>query len=430
MLNWTPEVIVNGLAAIILLLLNLLSRREKTQSLIYFKLVIYLIAAYSIFEALSDLFLLRILYLLGYITLFPLSICTIMLVNYATKDTYFSLTLLLTFAIGPIFILLIFQTDSTILVVDDIYLYYTNSGWGLIGEFFFFGIFGIYVFYWGLKTYLNATLLIKKESLIFFIGMFLVSGIGVILNMFSVISRYFVLVSLIISIIGAIILLISIELEPKLLYILPFIVYRLIVKDRDGYPLYDHDWSDSEINEILFSGFINAVQHMSKEVMDVGGLLDINMEKGIMILHHSRNITVGLVASKSSKLLRESLLKFSMDFETKFKFELNQSIKDMNAYSGACELIQKYFSNFPYRIFTSKKQPLLLSGKFTQIPKELDEKIKTIFPDEKDYEFIKSELLKVPLYTYSEFENLYNELQDEMKKITKKEFQFLDGETN
>jgi hypothetical protein len=120
---------------------------------------------------------------------------------------------------------------------------------------------------------------------------------------------------------------------------------------------------------------------MSKEVMDVGGLLDINMEKGIMILHHSRNITVGLIASKSSKLLRESLLKFSMDFETKFKFELNQSIKEMNAYSGACELIEKYFSNFPYRIFTNKKQPLLLSGKFTQIPKELDERIKTTFPD-------------------------------------------------
>ena len=69
----------------------------------------------------------------------------------------------------------------------------------------------------------------------------------------------------------------------------------------------------------------------------------------------------------------------------------------------------------------------MLSGRFTEIPKELDDRIKNIFPKEKEYEFIKSELLKVPLYTYSEFEKLYKDLKEEMKLLSKEEHKHLDS---
>jgi hypothetical protein len=149
--------------------------------------------------------------------------------------------------------------------------------------------------------------------------------------------------------------------------------------------------------------------------------------RGILILHHSKHITVGLVATKSSKLLRDSLIKFTKDFEKKFARKLKQSINEMNEYRTAYELIEKYFSNFPYRIFKNTKQPFLLSGKFIKFPKELDNKIKNNFPNQEEYEFIKSELIKAPPGTFQEFEKLYNELDEELKKLSGEEKEFLDS---
>jgi len=432
-LNWTPEVIVNVIVGIIsfssVVLTFSLFRQKKIRSVLYIRLVIFLLAVYSILESLSDLLLLESLAIMGLIVLFPLAFFTIIAINYVIKDSFFSRGLIIFSAVGSVLIGLTLQYDSFKLVTDDIYIYIANIGYAFVAENFFFGILGGYMIYWAIKTYMNAPFLIKKEASIFFFGLFLAMGVGIILNMLIIFSRIIVIYSIIIAISGAIIFLFAIEREPKLLYILPFIVYRIIVKDKDGYPLYDHDWSDSNINETLFSGFINAVQHMSEEVLDIGGLLDINLEKGMMILHHSRDITVGLVASKSSKMLRESLLNFSKDFETKFQRELKKSIRDMDAYKAAYELIEKHFSNFPYRIFKNKTQPLLINaGKFSQIPKELDNKIREVFKDEKEYEFIKSELLKVPLNTYSEFKDLYDDLEKEMKQLSKTKMNYLDSD--
>jgi len=202
------------------------------------------------------------------------------------------------------------------------------------------------------------------------------------------------------------------------------------VKDRKGQPLFDHDWSESSISESIFTGFINAVQLMSEDVMHIGGLLDINLEEGILILKESERITVGLVASKSSKLLRDSVISFSTEFEKMFDRELKRSIDDMSAYDSAYELIEKHFSNFPYKIIKNKKQPLLLSGKFLKIPLELDNKLRSILTDEKEYEATKAELLKSPLSILSGFLKSYNEMKDEKKQLSGEDMKYLDSETN
>lgn len=224
---------------------------------------------------------------------------------------------------------------------------------------------------------------------------------------------------------GGLIFMFTAVREPKLLYILPFTIHRIIVKDRDGHPLYDHDWSESNISETIYTGFLNAVQLMSEEVMHIGGVLKINLEDGILILRESERITVGLVASKTSKLLIDSVVKFTADFEEKFSHELKNSVKNISQYEGAFSLIEKYFSNFPYKIIKSKKQPLLLSGKYTKIPLELENKLRKIFIDEEEYDTIKTELIKAPLSFISEFTRLHDQLKDEMKKISSEDIKYL-----
>jgi hypothetical protein len=104
---------------------------------------------------------------------------------------------------------------------------------------------------------------------------------------------------------------------------------------------------------------------------------------------------------------------------------LKKQVKDIAQYEGAFELIEKYFSNFPYKTIKNKKQPLLLAGKFAKIPLEIDNKLSNIFTDEKEYQAIKTELLKSPLGLFSEFFTLYKNLIDETKRISEEKSLYL-----
>jgi len=158
---------------------------------------------------------------------------------------------------------------------------------------------------------------------------------------------------------------------------------------------------------------------MSEEIMNIGGLLDIQLKDGILILHESENITVGLITSKSSKLLSSSVTNFTRDFENKFEKILKEGNKDMKEYESAQELIERHFSNFPSRIITNKRKPLLLTEKLLKLPLALDNALKTIFKDEKEYNFIKSEIYRTPESTAAGFISLYKELKKEFDDIEK-----------
>jgi len=429
-LNWTPEVLVEIFASITIFIAVLLTyfepRTKKIRSLFYIRMGMFFMGLYFVFDLLANLFLSTILARLYPVMLFPTSMFFIIGINYMIKESFNSIILMLAFGAGVLLCYLGFQPDAVGFEFVRGYLHINPIGMFVVLEDFLAFFLIIPVFYWGLKTWLNAPLFIKKEALIFFIGIIMVAPITMGVFIFYYWDTSFVLYSDITLSLGVFIICIAIFMEPKILYILPFNVYRIFVKDRDGYPLFDHDWSESEISEPIFIGFINAVQLMSQEVMNIGGLLSIDLTEGILILKESEYITVGLVSSKSSKLLRDSLIGFSKDFEEKFQTKLKKSIKDKKEYLAAYELIEKYFSNFPSKLIKNKKQPLLLTGRYAKIPLELENKLRKIFPNEEEYEAIKTELIKSPLSFSSEFTTLHEEFKDEIEKISNEEIKYLD----
>ena len=428
-LNWNIEVIFDfaiAFAGLIFMIITYIKpKTQKITSLNFIRLSIFGMFIFMFFDGLSFLFVSNLFSRLTGLVLIPTVLCMIIGVNYTIRETYYSKGFVLVFGLGILFVSVGLQPNVTIPSTESGYL---RMAW--VGLFNIFGILFtvilvLYFFYWGIKTYLNAPLLIKKEAFLFFIGISLNAILGLVFYLLYLFESFFILISNLLILIGAMIVLVSVLREPKLLYILPFTVHRILVKDREGAPLYDHDWAESNINETIFTGFLNAVQLMSKEVMDIGGLLDINLEEGILIMRESKHVTVGLVASKSSKLLRESVIKFTRDFEEKFERELKKSVKDMSQYTGAYELIERYFSNFPYMIIKSKKQPLLLSGNYVKIPLELDNKLRSVFTDEEEYEAIKTEIIKSPLGMPTEFINLYNDLKHERDQLSSKDVKSL-----
>ena len=423
-LNWTPEVIVEIFASITILVAALLTyfgpRTKKIRSLFFIRLGMIFMVFFFVLDLLANLFLSTDLARLYPIMLFPISMFFIIGVNFMIKESFNSIILVIIFGAGILLCYLAFQPDAVGFEFEGAYLTVNPVGMFEVLEDFFSFFLIMPVFYWGLKTWLNVPFLIRKEALIFLIGIIIIAPITLGVFVFYYLDPSFILYSDITLSLGVFIMCIAIYKEPKILYILPFSVYRIFVKDREGYPLFDHDWSESDINESIFTGFINAVQLMSKEVINIGGLLSIDLTEGILILNESKYITVGLVASKSSKLLRDALIGFTKDFEDTFQRNLKKSIRDQKEYVSASDLIEKYFSNFPNKLIKSRKQPLMLMTKYKEIPIALENKLKEIFKEDK-YNSIKEELMNSPYGVSPTFFDLYDELKDKPNMTSEEE---------
>ncbi|MBA7577526.1 hypothetical protein ES708_19379 [subsurface metagenome] len=424
-LNWTPEVIVEIFTSTTIFIAVLLTyfepRTKKIRSLFFIRMAMIFMGLYFVLDLLANLFLSTTLARLYPLMLFPTTMFFIIGINFIIKESINSFILIIAFGAGVLLCYLAFQPDAVGFEVEWGYLNVNPVGiFEVLEDFLAFLLF-IPVFYWGLKTWLNAPVLIRKEALIFFIGIIIAAPITLFIFVFYYWDPSFILYSDITLSIGMFIMCIAIFKEPKLLYILPFTVYRIVVKDNKGYPLFDHDWSESDIGEPIFTGFINAVQLMSEEVMKIGGLVNIDLTEGILILNESEYITVGLVASKSSRLLKDALIRFTEDFEATFQRNLKKSIRDKKEYATTYSLIEKYFSNFPSKLIKSRKEPLLLMSKYKELPLALEKELRDIIGDESKFQMIKEELMNSPYGVLPTFFNLYDELKDKPDTTSEEE---------
>jgi len=409
------------LTAVILSYLKL--KHIKIKSLFYLRLSFFLGALYFLFEAIGDLFL-NLFLASFYNSIYPFIVLSFLIgITYSKKESIYSVSLILICLLVPIFIISAFLPDTfEIMVVSGLnYQKIISNGLFDLLLFIFYTITGVLGYYWGFLIWRNTPFLYKKEASLLVLTLIIVFPLAIITYLFTLVHPTFIILSDIILATGWYVIIYAITKEPKLLYILPFTVYRISVKDRDGSPLFDHDWSESNINEKVFTGFINAVQLMSEEVMHIGRLLDINLQEGILIVYNSKFITVGLVASKSSTLLRDCVRNFTHDFEEQFEYLLKTSCKDMKKYEPAYNLIDRHFSNFPYRIISDKHHPLLISVKNSKIPLQIDDKYRDIFKDNEEIEKIKAELIRFPISSHDNFLELYEEIKDEKEVDFEKE---------
>ena len=415
------EIITGILLALTCLLVALIMHiHPKTNNIPSIIFAISLFYSYFLFEITNVMsilfkneFLARLSGVLLYLFLFILVIS----VNYFTKESFLSIGFCFICSLGLLVIYVSTQSDVVQLITN---MGYSRLEWR--GLFYILGILCnflaiFYLFYWGLKTYINAPFVIKKKASLFFIGIIFDTVITSIFYCLFIINPIFISFVNISLIIGSILIINCIIQEPKLLYILPISLYRISVRNHNGYPLYDHDWSESNINELMFTGFLNAIEIMSEEVMNIGGILDINLNKGVLIVNRSKYITVGLIASKESKLLKDCVYNFTIDFEEKFERILRKSCIVIDEYKSAYELIDKYFSNFSTRFIKDKKSPIYLPNVLMEPLKAIDNELNIIFQNDEEYKEILNDLINAPVDFTSNFFKLYKELKDETEDI-------------
>lgn len=383
--------------------------------LFYLRLTSWFLVLYFLTDSISIIFQSEAFARLHVILVFPITFFFILFFNNMLKESYYTFGFILSCCLGFLLIFMGTQPSAVTLVTEMGFEKYVSAGLFNITYIILFLLFLSYLFFWGFKTWLSSPFYYKKKSLLCFTGVIIYVA-GSIFQLLYYMTPFFNFSILLTNLISILIIAIVIMKEIKILYVLPYTVYRIAVRDNNGNPLYDHDWTEMNITETVFTGFLNAIELMSEEVMQVGGILDINLNEGILIVNRSEYITVGLLASKASKLLRDCVNNFTNDFENKFKRLLEKSCIDMNEYKSAYEFINQYFSIIPYQNIKNKNQLITLSQEYHELPKQIENKFKTILSKE-EYENVLNEYIKVPCSNPYEFFDLYDELKLEINEL-------------
>ena len=112
--------------------------------------------------------------------------------------------------------------------------------------------------------------------------------------------------------------------------------------------MYDHAWSKKLDHIDLISGLLKTLQDMAFEVLKSGEMEEIRMKSGILIFFKGDFVTAGIISTKSTHYLRESLQKFVINFENKFEGELKAEVENLTIFKEAQLMIDEIFYIIPF----------------------------------------------------------------------------------
>lgn len=207
---------------------------------------------------------------------------------------------------------------------------------------------GLLWLYFMAKIHVHAPASIKKTSKINLLGA-IIAAPGSIIAFGSGFIWIFPGTDFLLIGIGAIACAYSFLKQPKLGYVLPFKTYRLICVDSiSGTSLYKYDWdSRGIVDEALLSGALHGISLILKESIQKGEIQEIRFVEGILMFHRipEANVLFGLLVSKPSSILWESLDHFGSMFVRKYRKVIESELVDLNEFSDADFLVE---ATFPY----------------------------------------------------------------------------------
>lgn len=224
-------------------------------------------------------------------------------------------------------------------------------------------LFALFMFYWNYLTYRAVPKSMKKDAMVMFLSgiLLVVAAVLLFFGDFELIDNTLSFFLMYIAMLTSVFLsTIVIHRNPKITYILPYSVYRILVTSKGGTPYIEYNWSEHEVNTTLLAGLFSAISMMAKGTLDkieTGRIKEVNFQNAIFLTETTYSpVNIGLLASKSSKDLRAGLSNFSSEF-VKFysKFLYNDDglpaefVDAQNVFKKEdyLELLNKHFGNVP-----------------------------------------------------------------------------------
>lgn len=211
-----------------------------------------------------------------------------------------------------------------------------------------------YVFYyfsWSYKTWRKSPPELKQNATLLLLGSALFSIVTVLMYVFGTLIKIFNPLGFVVHGIGAFITVIVIWQDPKLIYVLRFKAYRIIVLETgSGTALYKYDWAElRNIDENFFSMMLQAISNVLNELLHKGEVREVHTDQAILIIQHNLQYPIAsvVIASKSCKSLRYGLKQFNDQFVSKFSSDIEQNYHDVSKFDDAIVLVKKVFDFVP-----------------------------------------------------------------------------------
>ena len=205
-------------------------------------------------------------------------------------------------------------------------------------------------FSWSYLTWKRAPKELKKLVNFLLFGSILFSFVTAFMYALGGFIKTFNSIGFITHSLGALFTIIVIWKDPRIIYILPFKAYRLLVVETNaGIGLFKHDWAELQaVDENVFTMVLQAVGSILDEVLKKGEIREIKMDRAVLLIQHNKNYPVAsvLVASKSSKSLRYGLKKFNNKFIESFQSNFGEAY-EVSRFKKAKAFIEEYFDFVP-----------------------------------------------------------------------------------
>jgi hypothetical protein len=215
----------------------------------------------------------------------------------------------------------------------------------------------IYIFYfvslyfiWSYQTWRRAPVSLKRLTSLLLIGSTLFSIVTALMYALGTFVRVFNSIAFIINGIGAFTTIIVIIKDPRIIFILPFKAYRILIVDtNESVALFKHDWAKvGKLEENMFSMMLQAIGSVLDDILKKGEVQEIQMDRAVLLIHHDKTHSIAsiLIASKSSKSLKDALKKFNENFITVFSSNLDEERK-VGSFKESQEIVDKIFDFVP-----------------------------------------------------------------------------------
>jgi len=355
-LNWTTGVIVAFLSLIPSTLATILTMiqyfKDRYNHLKYLTGMWICLTIWILFQAISDLYLSIPLHFVCFYALIVMSYFANLFVDSVTRDSIDLFKMIITTIVSSAVILLSFlQVDAVVIKTDAVSQYPTMNGdfrtAALIQMIWLITV----TFYGNLKVFLHTPKHLKFYSFLNVFGNYL-WGIQPLWIQFAHLEEKFPGIATGSMAIGILIVAIVLIKEPKLAYILPFKVYRILIMDtHSGLILYKHDWNElkAQSSENIFSGMLQAISTMFDHTINKGNVREINFDEAILTLKISKKAPVAciLISSSISRTLRSSFEDFSMEVFTDYEKLEEEPILKGNYEKGNI-ILANYFPFVPH----------------------------------------------------------------------------------
>ena len=414
-LNFTPEAFMSSLVGIAITVMLAYSYKQVDKnydvSLNFNRIAWIILACVFYLEGFSYLFLEPILLIISKLLIFHAATMVLISLTYNMKETVFSPYLLVLHGMGVLFYITAFLPGATD-ITENADGYRTVIAEGLFNIMDMISVLSLamVICIFIILKWRNAPYELKHVMRINLVIPLIVIPVCIFGEIIGTAYPVGLLISNASFAFGSGVYIYMLSKTPRLFYILPVKLFRLVIIDNQSNPIYVHDWLKLDVKDPQYKAYFDFMKTFLQNPDEYGGEGTYELELGTCMLYKSNHFTYILYASRASKVLRVSMKNFIKDFERNHE---QISIKNID-YNLMYELIQKHLDQYLSRMMTSESQVIHVSKTKRMLTPEVLSKMREIFTDPREFEKVQEELEKTPGCIPESFFDFYQEMKDEI----------------